>query len=263
MLSHSLERASKSIAAGLRSDVAVQLVVAERGAGKTTLLNRARRELSAQHPASALLWLDSSDTELPDIGADCRYVLVDDLDRCSAAVVEQINKLIRLNPASRQWVISIGDPAAQPSDILSALSSVKHRTIQLQGLQHSELLPYLDHRLAEAGLKARKLLKRQELKQLWHRSDGMPGLINAELDELLRLKRSGQQNLDKSPYPWGWLAGVGTLVLLVFVAGIWLTQRQDSSPDVDIVAGTDSDTANTCERPQRSRPWPRSQTGPQ
>jgi general secretion pathway protein A len=175
-------------------------------------------------------------------------LIVDEAQRLSSAVLEQLRLLTNLETSSHKLlqIMLIGQPELREMLAKPEMEQLAQRVIaryHLEGLAQDETLAYVEHRLRRAGLQGDLPFSTAGLRALHRLSGGIPRRINLLADRaLLGLYASGQRiagrrvlrqaarelggetGRSKSLPAWPVRAGLAALGLLALLAaaGLWL-----------------------------------------
>jgi len=144
-------------------------------------------------------------------------LVVDDADKLSDDALEIVVRLTELPGEHGKLVRTIlfADAAILPRfDSVRFASAPKPHRLDLQPLDEAQTIAYLQHRLATAGFAGGPLFQPRDLKRIHRQSQGWPGGINLQANEVLMSKRKGGGTM-----PWPYLAAA---LAVAAGAGAWL-----------------------------------------
>lgn len=156
-------------------------------------------------------------------------IIVDDaeaLESDALALLFQLQESIA-SPDAQPHLVLFGTPllkeqlAAQRFQAVMASSA---HVMELEPLSFEELQGFIAHRFGEAA----SALSERQLKKLYNDCLGLPGQIPKALDRILDSEESIAQPKQSSHLP-AWLWGVGAVVVLITVAGVWVMMRGEDS----------------------------------
>ena len=170
-------------------------------------------------------------------------LMIDEAQKLSSSVLEQLRLLTNLETNERKLlqIILIGQPELRRKLAKPELEQLAQRVVarfHLGPLAASNVAPYMQHRLAVAGLQGAMPFEARALRRIHGLTGGVPRRINVLADRaLLGAYASGQSRVSAAvlnqaaaevfdrpaacAQPWAW-AGVVTLALLALtLAALW------------------------------------------
>ena len=165
-------------------------------------------------------------------------LIIDEAQNLSAEVLEQLRLLTNLETNNRKLlqIILIGQPELRvllQRDDLRQLAQRITARYHLGPLQRRDLVPYLAHRLAVAGVR-RPLFSRPAIRRLYRLSGGIPRLINTLCDRALLgayargrhmanaalVSAAARELIAPARRPRRWLPAVKVLVVTLLLLGL-------------------------------------------
>jgi general secretion pathway protein A len=209
-----------SLLYGITSQKGLMALIGDVGTGKTTLCRALLRELPADVQSALVLNPHLSDVELvgtilDDLGIDRRgatkgelmttlnqhllatgeegktvVVVLDEAQQMSVEALEQIRILSTLETATRKLlqIVLVGQPELEDKLRRRELRQLEQRIgirCYLTPLSKKDTFRYVEHRLRIAGLLGAVPFSRAALARVYHRSGGVPRVINLLCDRAL------------------------------------------------------------------------------
>jgi general secretion pathway protein A len=209
-----------SLLYGITSQKGLMALIGDVGTGKTTLCRALLRELPADVQSALVLNPHLSDVELvgtilDDLGIDRRgatkgelmttlnqhllatgeegktvVVVLDEAQQMSVEALEQIRILSTLETATRKLlqIVLVGQPELEDKLRRRELRQLDQRIgirCYLTPLSKKDTFRYVEHRLRIAGLPGAVPFSRAALARVYHRSGGVPRVINLLCDRAL------------------------------------------------------------------------------
>ena len=117
-------------------------------------------------------------------------LIIDDAHQLPTASLTILLKLSELSDADERLlrIVLFAEPSINGMFNAPELKEVKHRithTLTMPSLDEKQTLEYIQYRLSVAGLQADSPFSNSQLKKIYRQSNGVPGLINKQAQEIL------------------------------------------------------------------------------
>ncbi len=122
-----------------------------------------------------------------DLEARALFLVIDDAHEMSSDLLDAVAELLNTEPAGKLRVLMFGEP--QLGEILAEALPAEYvaemAQFDLNGLGFDDTVAYIQDKLLTAGLQSPQPLEQQQLEDVFARSQGIPGTINAIAAEVL------------------------------------------------------------------------------